>query len=144
MSTHGSITIEWADGEYTFRLAIGQLRELQEKTASGPMEVFERLQQGKWRVDDIRETIRLGLVGGGMPAIESKRMVDQYVDAFPLLDNIDPARTIIAAAIIGAPDDPVGKHKAEEAKTEATVASSSPLSMDTAPPLDGVREPSTD
>ena len=54
MSRDASISFDWAGDERRFRLAIGQLRELQEKCSDGPMEIMSRLQGGTWRIDDVR------------------------------------------------------------------------------------------
>jgi hypothetical protein len=128
MSSNASITLAWADGEYLFRLPIGQLRELQEKCDAGPMVIYRRLSNGEWKVDDVRETLRLGLIGGGMKPVEALLLVKRYVDDRPWAENVLPATAVILAAVLGAPDDKVGKTEAETATTEATVASSSPPS----------------
>ena len=129
MSSNASITLTWADGEYQFRLPIGQLRELQDKCNAGPLVVYHRLQSGEWRVDDIRETLRLGLIGGGMRPVEALILVKRYVDDRPLAENVLPATAVILAAVMGVPDDKVGKPEAETTETEATDALSSPPSM---------------
>lgn len=134
MSISATIAFEWADGHYTFRLPIGQLRELQDKCGAGPRVVFERLRTGTWLVDDIRETIRLGLIGGGqVKPIDARVLVERYVDPRPLSENVMAATSILLAAIVGVPDDQVGKEAAERAETEATGALSSPPSTATAP-----------
>lgn len=114
MSRDGSISFEWADGEHKFRLALGQLRELQEKLDAGPEMVFTRLENGSWRVEDILETIRLGLIGGGVESTKARVLVQRYVGAGMLLDNVMPAMQIIAAALIGAPDEAPKKEMGEE------------------------------
>lgn len=60
-----SIVLPFADGAYAFALFAGQIRELEEKADAGPMEIYRRLLTGSWRMVDVVETIRLGLVGGG-------------------------------------------------------------------------------
>lgn len=137
MTSSASIDFEWADGHYQFRLPIGQLRELQEKCGAGPRVIFERLRSGMWMVDDIRETIRLGLIGGGTAPIPARALVERYVDARPLSENVMAATSILLAAIVGVPDDNVGKKLAGKAKRKATVASSSPPSTATGPSSDG-------
>ncbi len=47
-------------------LGLGELLELQEKCDAGPAQIVARLEGGTWRVQDLRETLRLGLIGGGM------------------------------------------------------------------------------
>jgi hypothetical protein len=133
MSRDGSVTITWGDGEYRFRLAIGEIRELQEKCDAGPQEILRRLTAGTWRLNDMRETIRIGLIGGGMKPAEALGKVTRYVDEFPLLDNILPAQSILIAALVGVEDEPLGNAEAAEAETEAMDASPSPSFTDPAP-----------
>lgn len=142
VSADGSITQLWADGEYRFRLPIGQLRELQNKTEVGPPELFYRLGSSTWRVDDVRETIRLGLIGGGLSPTAALVLVIQYVDARPLMENVSIATKIIGAALVGDPSDqPRGKGSSEEA--QASSGSASPTSMEQEPSLGSTRDKST-
>lgn len=109
-SRTAKIDLDWADGHHDFRLAIGELEELQEKTSVGPPVVLRRLHGGEWFVADVRETIRLGLVGGGMKATEALVLVRRYVDERPdWLNNALLARVIIEAALVGVADEPVKK-----------------------------------
>lgn len=61
----GKILRAFGDGVYAFALDFGQIEELQEKTDCGPFELYKRLLSGAWRIKDVTETIRLGLLGGG-------------------------------------------------------------------------------
>lgn len=122
--------LDWADGTYTFCLKIGQLRELQEKTNVGPLTLFNRLAQGDWRVDDTRETIRLGLIGGGKSPLESLDLVRRYVDERPLFESVAPAISILSYALFGPNDEVIaGKAETPAAATETT-NSNSPISTD--------------
>jgi hypothetical protein len=115
MSYDASIERAWGDGEHKFRLSIKYLRELQDKCKAGPAMLFTRLQTGQWMVDDIRETIRLGLIGGGMPSVEALVLTVRYVDDRPLMENVGMAIEIIGAALVGVPEDqPAGKATPEE------------------------------
>ena len=109
MSADASLTMAWGDGEHRFRLAIGQLRELQEKCNAGPAEIFQRLLDRTWRVDDLREVLRLGLIGGGMKPAEALVLVKRYVDERPLLENVGPALQVLTAALVGPEDIASGK-----------------------------------
>ena len=112
MSRNGEITLNFADSEArTFRLAIGQLLELQDKCNAGPAEIATRLQDGRWRVEDVTETIRLGLIGGGMSPAEANTLVRRYVHERPLLESIMYAQAIIMSALIGDPKEQVGKKR---------------------------------
>lgn len=146
MSRDGSITLTWGDGEHRFRLPIGQLRELQEKCGAGPPEILHRLATARWRVDDIRETLRLGLIGGGMGPVEALRLMQNYVDPpeRPWLENAPMAQAVLMAAMVGVPDEePVETVKK---KTETTIQpddSSSPPFTEPPPQSGSAPEKST-
>lgn len=148
MSRDGSITLVWGDGERRFRLRIGELRELQEKTGnSGPSEIALRLSNGRWRIDDIRETLRLGLIGGGTAPADAYMLISRYVDPpeRPWAENIPPAQAVILASIIGVPEEPLGKDQpaGENATTTTTEGSNSPTSTAPGPPWDSIPAKST-
>lgn len=115
MSADGSITLVWGDGEQTFRLAIGQFRELQEKVNGrrlaigapmiGPMTFVRLLQANDAWPDDIRDVLRIGLVGGGMKPNEANRLMTHYFDPVPPLENMKPAFTVLLAGLAGAPGE---------------------------------------
>lgn len=112
MSRDGSISFEWADGEYRFRLALGQLCELQEKCNAGPDWVLNRLCDGSWRVDDIFETIRLGLIGGGVDWREASATVNRNITDGNFMEQVEPSISILLAGIGGAPDESPKKSSA--------------------------------
>lgn len=118
------ITIDWADGSYEFRLGLGELRELQEKCKAGPPAIHRRLIQGEWMVNDIRETLRLGLIGGGLEPSRALAKIARYVDARPLNENLFPAITILHVALNGVDDEDTPESdqpKKAEGETEAPV-----------------------
>jgi hypothetical protein len=135
VSRDGKVTFAWGDGEeHTFRLSIGQWDDLQEETECGPFELFRRMAAGSWRVKDIRQTLRLGLMGGGMQAIPATSLVARHV-TFPA-EHVDAAMRVLHAGLFGPAEDNVGKKAdAEEARSESSpmVESPSPRSMATAP-----------
>lgn len=145
MSSVGSITLVWGNGEDQFCIAkIGELLALEDKCNAGIMTIMHRIQTEAWYVNDIRETIRLGLIGGGMSAEKAMIAVKLHVDGHPLMQSVLLAHAILAAAIVGVPDDQVGKEQAAEAETEAKsfsepmAASAAPSSSVSEPPSDGV------
>lgn len=117
----GKVRLVWGDGEHDFKLAIGHLRELQDKCKAGPPEILRRLSMNEWHVDDVRETIRLGLVGGGKTPSDAFVSVVRYVDERPLLESAQVAMAVLMAALVGVPDDPVGKDQPEKDQTNPTV-----------------------
>lgn len=120
MSRDASITFDWGDGTHTFRLGIGQLRELQEKCGdarlgdAGPALILRRLSDGTWLVDDLIQTHRLGLMGGDktMKSEDAVKLTRRYVEERPLLESVLSAQAILHAALVGAPDEPLGKAEA--------------------------------
>ena len=113
----GSARIEfvWGDGKQVFRLPYKQIAELEDKVDAGIEELYNRIRLGKQRVEDIRQTIRLGLIGGGMEAEKAYTLVERYVDQRPQLVNKGPALAILGAALVGA-DDGSGDDGGDAAK----------------------------
>ena len=148
MSGDGSVTFEWGDGEQRFRLGIGELRELQDKCDAGPFVIYQRLASGTWRVDDVRETLRLGLIGGGMDHNRALGKVGKYVAPTHFLANVLAARRIMLAALFGDPDDIVGKIEAGATEPTSppleTEGSHFPTSSAPPPPSDGASTNSTE
>lgn len=108
------LDLTWAGGEHTFLLTIDLLRALQDKCDAGPAHVLNRLATGRWTVDDVIQPIRLGLEGGGMEKEEARRLVRRHVEDEPLALSVMTAQAVLAAALYGAEDDPVGESAAGE------------------------------
>lgn len=90
---------------------------------------------GDWRFDDIRETIRLGLIGAGMTPTDAFIAISRYVDQtdkYPPVDNIGTAAAILFHALAGPQDDPVGKPATGKTKTRAKRATASSSRSSTA------------
>lgn len=146
MSGDGSITLPYGDGMHVFRLRIGELRELEEKRNDGPYNIYQRLAVFGFRVDDIRETLRLGLIGGGMSPHLALGMVSKYtVPPHLMRDNLI-ARAVLQRALIGDESDPVGKELADAlaamarptaSSTSEPGASDGRQSLETPPQSDG-------
>lgn len=117
MARNALVTLDWADGEYPFALKIEQLTELQEKCDAGPWYIQWALEAalmartlGMAPPKDaspayVVETIRLGLIGGGMDPLVALKKVRSYVGPGQLNDNISTAFAIIGVALQGAPED---------------------------------------
>jgi hypothetical protein len=133
---NGDISLIWGDGEHKFNIAkIGQVLELEEKCGAGIATILNRLRTGTFYVNDFRETLRLGLIGGGMAPPVAMRMIRRYLDERPWQESVLPAMHVIAAAMVGVPGDEVGKKPtADQTATETTkmpetAVSSDPLYM---------------
>lgn len=120
MSRDASITLDWADGQHTFRLAWGELIKLQEECGAGPFVVLQRLTNMQWRVQDISHTIRLGLIGGGLEPAKALQLVRDYVEARPPMENVMFARGILGVALQGVPDEAPGEAAGEAASGTTT------------------------
>lgn len=150
MAINGTIDLDWSNGTNTFNVAkIGLMLELEEKCGNtGVFEIADRLESsivagaegrlgGRARVNDIRETIRLGLIGGGTPPAEAAKIVRDHVDTRPLLESALLAYNIVAASLRGVQGDDVGKKQADRAAAGASTmtkgALSDPPSTDSPP-----------
>jgi hypothetical protein len=131
MSAPGTIVIDWANGSDTFCLQkVGFLLDLEDKCKAGFPTIMARLEGGGWYVSDVREVIRMGLIGGGMNPKDANTAVRNHIDLNE--DGIAPsvlvAYHVMHAAMFGSPkDDPVGKQEPAEAtgtgSTTTTAAS---------------------
>lgn len=130
MSGPGQRAIVWANGEDIFNIQkIGLILDLEEKCGAGFPVVMARLEGGTWRLNDVRETIRLGLIGGGMDPKKALEAVQRHVDlnANGLAPSALVAYEVVRAAMFGAPkDDPVGEEAggADQGKAPPAAAGS--------------------
>jgi len=101
MSRHGAIEVAFGDGEYTFRLGLGELEELERKCDLGVFQIAGRLSPDarQARLVEIREVIRLGLIGGGMKPVDAMAKVARYVDERPLDESRDVAYAVVLAGL---------------------------------------------
>ncbi|WP_026784200.1 gene transfer agent family protein [Pleomorphomonas koreensis] len=113
MSRNASISLDFGDGEHEFRFAIGQLRELEEKTGVSSFRVLARMLAYEPMADDRREVIRLGLIGGGMKPSEALHLVRTYCDERPPAETLPTAVAILQAGLMGVPDEEPGKSQGE-------------------------------
>lgn len=135
-----------------FRVAIRELRLIQAKCAAGPPELARRLARGvlqrratpnatalelsvrgmgEWNVDDVREPILQGLVGGGLSPNDAANLVREFIDdrGFKgLFENVELALTLVIAGVATPEADPLGEPPAgAEAKTTSRSAKSASL-----------------
>lgn len=139
MTPQTAIELEFADGSYLFDLKLPQLAELQEKCKAGVLAIYGRVlrgrylfegqsigiaQEGEAFAEDLFETIRLGLIGGGkglvngvevvVSPLTAKSLVERYCHTAPLRDA-----WALAAAVLGARIEGYEQKKAEPAKAPA-------------------------
>lgn len=144
------IELEFADGEYLFRLPAKQIAELQERRgykvtwpdgASGHRPkalgtIWREHLAGEADPQDSREVIRLALIGGGKASVNgtpreidrtaAKLLVEDDVETWPEMEIVKFATTILIACCNGFrppedKDDPPKKPK-RRAKTSSSTS----------------------
>lgn len=133
MSRSAEIELAFGGEDRVFRLPLGRLRALQEKCDAGPMELLQRFVTGAWRVDDLRETILQGLIGGGLDQASATKLVQSYFDDEPLQPFLPLAQGIIMASVVGTGDEDLGEPVGEEAVTPPSPEENSASPASTAP-----------
>ena len=115
--------VVWPGGEHDFCFAIGQLRALEQRCDAGVAVILTRLIGGQFKVDDIHETLRLGLEGAGMSSRDAVRLIESAYPQANLFD-LSVAATRVLAAFISWPTDkgedvPEGKEEAVTKEQES-------------------------
>jgi len=96
-------TAFFGDAEYTFMLSPSLIVELQRLTDTAFGALCQRMFAGQAACIDAVETIRLGLVGGGLSPERAKSLVDIYVPMLPLAEVHELAVAILEARWLGTP-----------------------------------------
>lgn len=153
MTRNAEIDLWFGAEKRTFRLGLKQLRKLQEKCADrilgerGPFTILRDLQSGQWKVDDVYQTILLGLIGAGVKEEEAAKLVkERFEDRVGLHEHVLTASAIIMAAMTGPEEDRIESVKGGDPPGEpkaATTGSASPASMVREPSSGGQPETST-
>lgn len=141
------IELEFGDGAYLFALKLPQLAELQRLRGAGIFAIYGRVLKGRYLLkgdipfgaahegeafaEDIFETIRLGLIGGGnglvdgeaveVSALRAKQLVETYAHPAPLVESWAVAAAVLSAKIEGYEPQ---KKSPEEAASEPEVTAS--------------------
>lgn len=95
------ISLEFADGEYTFKLGLVQIAELQEQCKAGLGAIVRRVFTGDWYIEDLYHTARLGLIGGGVVPSVAKTLAERYVEDRPKDEAHAVAMAVLAACVKG-------------------------------------------
>lgn len=126
------VTAPFGDGEYTFRLTVPCLIELEQKCDAPFTVVLHRLNSGAYKIEDIRQTVRLALIGGGTAPADALRLVKRYVDETPPLeDSLKVARLALMGVLFGFEAAPPGN---QQAAPEVTPSPSTPPPSTATPP----------
>ncbi len=101
MNRHGAIEITWAGGDHTFRLGLDEVEELEAATDMSIFLLHSAMTSASpfAKVRHYSETIRIGLIGGGMSPVDARLMVRRWVDQRPLVESVALAAVILRAAL---------------------------------------------
>lgn len=105
MSRSATVRAAFGDGVYDFRLDIAGLEELDERCDAGPEEMYRRISEGRWRLRDLREPIRIGLVRGGLDPMRALALTSRYAAEGYLADLKPLVLNILGGALVGAPEE---------------------------------------
>lgn len=95
------IELAWGPGVYTFALKAKQIEELERVCKEGIGRICMRAFSGvDYSYTLLRETIRLGLIGGGTAPVTARELVETYVDGQPIDPSNDPSSTLKTATAI--------------------------------------------
>ena len=95
-------TAFFGDRERPFTLTDDMVTELEASTGTGIGTLFQRLTAHAFKLADLAEVIRLGLIGGGTDPEEAARLVNSYARNRPVAEVLPLATAILAARWLGA------------------------------------------
>ncbi|KRW96257.1 gene transfer agent family protein [Paracoccus sp. MKU1] len=95
-------TAFFGDKERPFTLSDDMVTELEAKTETGIGVLYQRLLGQAFKLADLAEVIRLGLIGGGTRPEEADRLVSTYARNRPVAEVLPLATAILAARWLGA------------------------------------------
>lgn len=129
MERHAAVELDWADGTFTFRLGIAELEELERKLDKSVFTLAAELGSRQCRSYEIRESIRIGLIGGGMSPTDALAKVRRYMDERPLDDNRDVAYAVVLASMMRLKPQDIDSPEKRKAPKKSRKGSTSAPSM---------------
>lgn len=140
MAGQTELELEFGDGAYLFALRLPQILELQRLRGAGIFAIYGRVLKGRYLIEDgsviavpsdaeadaedIFDTIRLGLIGGGkgmvngaevqVNPIRARQLVETYCHPAALKESWNVAAAVLHALIEGYDPPQSQKKSAEE------------------------------
>ncbi|MTD98782.1 gene transfer agent family protein [Paracoccus sp. YIM 132242] len=90
-------SVFFGDGPRLFRLTDPMVIELERLTDTGIGGLFSRMTRNDFRLSDLIEVIRLGLIGGGTNPEEAARLVATYAKDRPIGEILPLALDVLDA-----------------------------------------------
>lgn len=142
MGLKTEVRLNFAGARRSFDLApIGCLRRLQAACDAGPQWILNRLLDGSWRIDDLRETLQQGLVGAGVSQSDALDLIELSFDPEPKQQFIPLATTVLMAWLAGAEDEELEEPEGEGQATNLSPEESSGSPTSSAPPSSSASTP---
>lgn len=110
----------FAGQKRAFRLRLGEIEALEGLCRAGVGEIAMRLVTQTYKMADVRETLRLGLMGGGMSEPDATATIMANFDDTPLSPHVEMAAFVLSAALTGVPPP---KRQAEAPSNDAQATS---------------------
>jgi len=96
------ITHFLGDKEYTLNLTWEGAVEWEDTTGKSLFGTFnEMVERTTGRVAEVREVIRLALIGGGLSPSDTFKLVNRYVNNRPLSESVPVALAVMEAFLFG-------------------------------------------
>lgn len=125
------VTLDFADADYLFKLPVKRIAELEEKCGAPVGTIWKRVcLTADYKVVDLLETVRLGLIGGGLDPQEARKLIDRYCDAWPLQIWHQHAIAILGVCVEGYADAESERPKDQAAGEIPTSTSPPPTPSD--------------
>lgn len=83
------------------QLNIAEIGELERACGAGIAEILIRFAMARFTIGDVRETIRYGLIGGGMARGEADALIAHVIDESPLQTHVGIAEELVRASVYG-------------------------------------------
>lgn len=116
------LVTEWGDGSHTFALRFAQLEELEDKSKGYLVDLKNRWGEDRLKVSEVRDVIRIGLIGGGMPAADAMKLVVKHYDDVPFSENMLLVGRILFVSLYGRDLVDILKEAVENTAGEAPAA----------------------
>lgn len=139
MARDGKVEVLFGGDVRLFRLGIDELLAVEDACKSAVADIRSRLALKRWWISDVREPLRLGLLGGGMEPEKVRKLIDEHVAPGRIERHAMTALIVVNAALLGEDLEDEADPKAEDAGAapESPQGGSLPASSsDGAPSLD--------
>ncbi|MGO4838313.1 gene transfer agent family protein, partial [Rhizobiaceae sp. 2RAB30] len=94
----------FADGDYRFQLTYPAVIDWERENNRSLFATARAAAGGVWNARDVRELLRLALIGGGTEPAKALKLVRDYIEERPLTESIDVYIEALNAFLFGVTD----------------------------------------